>query len=67
MEFGALMFFTDYAIPATKFARALEARDFESVRAPEHSHIPTARKSICEKRHHSAGSRPLAEVIRRVR
>ncbi len=45
MEFGALMFFTDYAIPATEFARALEARGFESVWAPEHSHIPTSRKS----------------------
>ena len=45
MEFGALMFFTEYAIPATEFAQALEARGFESVWAPEHSHIPTARKS----------------------
>jgi probable F420-dependent oxidoreductase len=45
MEFGALMFFTDYAIPATEFAQALEARGFESVWAPEHSHIPTSRKS----------------------
>src|ERR1700759_5722199 len=45
MEFGALMFFTDYAFPATEFAQALEARGFESVWAPEHSHIPTSRKS----------------------
>jgi len=45
MEFGALMFFTEYAIPATEFAQALEARGFESVWAPEHSHIPTSRKS----------------------
>jgi probable F420-dependent oxidoreductase len=45
MEFGALMFFTDYAISATEFAQALEARGFESVWAPEHSHIPTSRKS----------------------
>ncbi len=45
MDFGALMFFTDYAIPATEFAQALEARGFESVWAPEHSHIPTSRKS----------------------
>ena len=35
MEFGALMFFTDYAIPATEFAQALEARGFESVWAPD--------------------------------
>ena len=45
MEFGALMFFTEYAIPATEFAQALEARGFESVWAPERSHIPTSRKS----------------------
>jgi probable F420-dependent oxidoreductase len=45
MDFGALMFFTDSAIPATEFAKALEARGFESVWAPEHSHIPTSRKS----------------------
>jgi probable F420-dependent oxidoreductase len=45
MDFGALMFFTDYAISAMEFAQALEARGFESVWAPEHSHIPTSRKS----------------------
>jgi len=45
MEFGALMFFTDYAITAVDRARALEERGFESVWAPEHSHIPTSRKS----------------------
>ena len=45
MDFGALMFFTDYAIPATELAQALEMRGFESVWAPEHSHIPTSRKS----------------------
>ena len=45
MEFGALMFFTDYAITAVDLARALEERGFESVWAPEHSHIPTSRNS----------------------
>jgi probable F420-dependent oxidoreductase len=45
MDFGALMFFTDYAISAVDLARALEQRGFESVWAPEHSHIPTSRKS----------------------
>src|SRR3954453_7525327 len=45
MDFGALMFFTDYAIQPTELAQALEARGFESVWAPEHSHIPTSRKS----------------------
>src|ERR1700731_2861518 len=45
MNFGALMFFTDYAISAVDLARALEERGFESVWAPEHSHIPTSRKT----------------------
>ena len=29
MDFGALMFFTDYAISAVDLARALEERGFE--------------------------------------
>ena len=41
MDFGVLMFFTDYAISAVDLAKALEERGFESVWAPEHSHIPT--------------------------
>jgi probable F420-dependent oxidoreductase len=45
MDFGALMFFTDYAISAVDLARALEERGFESLWAPEHSHIPTSRQS----------------------
>ena len=45
MEFGALMFFTDYAISAVDLAKALEERSFESVWAPEHSHIPVSRKT----------------------
>jgi probable F420-dependent oxidoreductase len=43
MDFGALMFFTEYAVPATELAQALEDRGFASVWAPEHSHIPTSR------------------------
>jgi probable F420-dependent oxidoreductase len=45
MQFGAAMFFTDYSMGAGELARALEARGFESVWAPEHSHIPTSRRS----------------------
>jgi probable F420-dependent oxidoreductase len=45
MEFGAAMFFTDYAMDAGAFARALEERGFDSVWAPEHSHIPVSRQS----------------------
>src|ERR1700688_3542876 len=45
MEFGGAMFFTDYSMGAADLAQALEARGFESVWAPEHSHIPTSRRS----------------------
>src|SRR5215469_14166524 len=45
MDFGVLMFFTDYAISAVDLAKALEERGFESVWAPEHSHVPTSRKT----------------------
>jgi len=42
---GAAMFFTDYSMRADDLARELEARGFESIWAPEHSHIPLTRKS----------------------
>src|SRR5579872_3904076 len=45
MHFGVLMFMTDYAMPAADLAKALEERGFESLWAPEHSHIPLSRKS----------------------
>ena len=45
MQFGASMFFTDYSMSAGTLARALEERGFESVWAPEHSHIPASRKT----------------------
>ena len=45
MDFGACMFFTDYSMTPGELATALEERGFESVWAPEHSHIPTSRLS----------------------
>ena len=45
MQIGAAMFFTDYSITAPVMARALEERGFESLWAPEHSHIPVDTKS----------------------
>lgn len=45
MLFGGAMFFTDYSMTAPDLARALEERGFESVWAPEHSHIPVSRKT----------------------
>jgi probable F420-dependent oxidoreductase len=43
MDFGGAMFFTDYSMTPAALARALEERGFESVWAPEHSHIPSTR------------------------
>jgi probable F420-dependent oxidoreductase len=45
MDFGASMFFTEYSMAPGDLAQALEARGFESVWAPEHSHIPSSRIS----------------------
>jgi len=45
MKFGASMFFTDYSMGPADFARALEERGFDIVWAPEHSHIPSSRKT----------------------
>jgi len=45
MQIGAAMFFTDYSIGAAALGRECEARGFESLWAPEHSHIPVSRNS----------------------
>ena len=45
LHFGASMFFTDYSMAPGELGKSLEERGFESVWAPEHSHIPLTRKS----------------------
>ncbi len=45
MHVGIAMFPTDYSISPADLAREVEARDLESLWFPEHSHIPTSRKS----------------------
>jgi len=45
MDFGVTMFPTDYAIRVDELARATEERGFESIWFPEHTHIPTSRRS----------------------
>jgi probable F420-dependent oxidoreductase len=45
MDFGIAMFFTDYCISVAELALAAEERGFESLWAPEHSHIPLSRQS----------------------
>ncbi len=45
LKFGVSMFFTDYSMGPGELGKALESRGFESLWAPEHSHIPLTRKS----------------------
>jgi probable F420-dependent oxidoreductase len=43
--FGVMMFATDYAIQPVELACATEERGLDSLFFPEHTHIPTSRKS----------------------
>jgi probable F420-dependent oxidoreductase len=45
MHIGACIFPTDRAIRPDDLARELETRKFESLFVPEHTHIPTSRRS----------------------
>lgn len=45
MKIGIAMFVTDYSIAPGELGRAVEERGFESLWMPEHTHIPTSRKS----------------------
>jgi probable F420-dependent oxidoreductase len=45
MQFGVTIFPTDYSIQPHDLAAEAEARGFDSLWLPEHSHIPTSRKS----------------------
>lgn len=45
MLFGVAIFSTDYAIRPDVLAREVEARGFESLWFPEHTHIPASRRS----------------------
>jgi probable F420-dependent oxidoreductase len=45
LHYGATIFLTDSSIQPADLARELEARGFESLWIPEHSHIPVERSS----------------------
>ena len=45
MHIGVCIFITDKSIRPDELARELEARKFESLFVPEHTHIPTSRRS----------------------
>ena len=45
MDFGVMMFATDYALAPGELAPLVEERGFESLFFPEHTHIPVSRKT----------------------
>jgi probable F420-dependent oxidoreductase len=45
MHLGVFIFLTEYTIRPDELGRALEERGFESLFVPEHTHIPTTRKT----------------------
>ena len=45
MDYGVSNFVTDYSAPPAEVAREVEARGFESLFVPEHTHIPVDRVS----------------------
>ena len=45
MKLGAFYFPTDYGINLAELAKGLEDRGFDSLFVPEHTHIPTSRKT----------------------
>ncbi|MDE0008291.1 MAG: LLM class flavin-dependent oxidoreductase, partial [Gammaproteobacteria bacterium] len=45
MQIGTFIFATGYAMRIDDLAREVEARGFESLFVPEHTHIPTSRRS----------------------
>ena len=45
MEYGVTMFVTDYSIPATELAIAVEERGLDALFVPDHTHIPASRSS----------------------
>jgi probable F420-dependent oxidoreductase len=45
MRYGVTMFVTDVSIDVVELAREVEARDLGSLWLPEHTHIPTSRKT----------------------
>jgi probable F420-dependent oxidoreductase len=59
MECGVTMFPADNAMDVAELAREAEARGFESLWFPEHTHMPTATKL------NSAGTAPLSDEYRR--
>ena len=45
MRYGVTIFATDQAMPADEVAVEAEARGFDSLYLPEHTHIPVSRRT----------------------
>lgn len=45
MKIGVIIFPTDYTISMTELGPALEERNFDTLLLPEHTHIPTSRRT----------------------
>jgi probable F420-dependent oxidoreductase len=45
MKYGVVMFPTDYSIDPVSLGKEVEARGFDSLFFPEHTHIPTSRRT----------------------
>jgi probable F420-dependent oxidoreductase len=45
MKYGVVMFPTDYSIDPASLGKAVEERGFDSLFFPEHTHIPTSRRT----------------------
>lgn len=59
MQLGVTMFLTDQTISPVELARAAEERGFSSIWVPEHTHIPTSRRTP------APTGEPLAEEYKR--
>ena len=60
MRFGVTIFATDISMPLVDLARAAEDRGFDSIWIPEHTHIPTSRRTPAP-----TGDAELAEEYKR--
>jgi probable F420-dependent oxidoreductase len=60
MQYGITMFATDRSMPIVELAREVEARGFDSLWVPEHTHIPISRRTPPP-----TGGEELAEEYRR--
>lgn len=59
MDLGVTIFLTDQSIGPTELAREVEDRGFSSLWVPEHTHIPTSRRTP------APAGEPLAEEYKR--